>query len=241
MSATQIIAERPQAHDERALVGVGIPDELVALLLREGHILDVAKDVDDAHAGGDGSNVHITGLLDRVLGMMEAGIRPVYVFDGRPPRLKSDELHARRQTQTAYREASFVARELGIDANARAARAAAVASAASAQLAEAETAAALTSLAAAAAARRVAEAAAAQNSLAAAVRGAIEAEAAATACAAAASTAAARAASTATARAAALRAPPAGARLVLAPREVETIDLCSGATERPASTLDDVY
>lgn len=40
---------------------------------------------------------HIIGMLTRTIKLMEAGIKPVYVFDGKPPDLKLGELEARRQ------------------------------------------------------------------------------------------------------------------------------------------------
>lgn len=40
---------------------------------------------------------HIIGMLTRTIRLMEAGIKPVYVFDGKPPDLKLGELEARRQ------------------------------------------------------------------------------------------------------------------------------------------------
>lgn len=38
---------------------------------------------------------HIQGFLSRTVKMMELGIKPVYVFDGKPPELKSEELKSR--------------------------------------------------------------------------------------------------------------------------------------------------
>merc|ERR1712113_589186 len=40
---------------------------------------------------------HIIGMLTRTIRLMEAGIKPVYVFDGKPPELKLQELAARRE------------------------------------------------------------------------------------------------------------------------------------------------
>jgi len=40
---------------------------------------------------------HIIGMLTRTLRLMEAGIKPVYVFDGKPPELKLHELQTRRE------------------------------------------------------------------------------------------------------------------------------------------------
>jgi len=39
---------------------------------------------------------HIIGMLTRTIRLMENGIKPVYVFDGKPPELKLGELDARR-------------------------------------------------------------------------------------------------------------------------------------------------
>jgi flap endonuclease-1 len=40
---------------------------------------------------------HIGGFLNRTLRMLEAGIKPVYVFDGKPPEFKSAELQDRKE------------------------------------------------------------------------------------------------------------------------------------------------
>ncbi len=40
---------------------------------------------------------HITGLLYRNINFLSLGIKPVYVFDGRPPSLKSAEIERRKQ------------------------------------------------------------------------------------------------------------------------------------------------
>merc|ERR1711972_988152 len=40
---------------------------------------------------------HIIGMLTRTIRLMENGIKPVYVFDGKPPELKLAELAERRQ------------------------------------------------------------------------------------------------------------------------------------------------
>jgi len=40
---------------------------------------------------------HIIGMLSRTIKLMESGIKPVYVFDGKPPELKMAELDARRE------------------------------------------------------------------------------------------------------------------------------------------------
>ncbi|MFH1306961.1 MAG: flap endonuclease-1 [Candidatus Micrarchaeota archaeon] len=40
---------------------------------------------------------HLTGLFYRSIKWLEAGIKPVFVFDGKPPELKSDTLNKRRE------------------------------------------------------------------------------------------------------------------------------------------------
>ncbi|HVM44382.1 MAG TPA: flap structure-specific endonuclease, partial [Candidatus Thermoplasmatota archaeon] len=52
---------------------------------------------------------HLSGLLYRTANLVEAGIRPVYVFDGKPPQLKRAVLEERRErkvvAQAEYEEA----------------------------------------------------------------------------------------------------------------------------------------
>lgn len=52
---------------------------------------------------------HISGILSRVVRLLENGIRPVYVFDGKPPELKSGELmkrsERRREAEAALKQA----------------------------------------------------------------------------------------------------------------------------------------
>ncbi|EZG74926.1 flap endonuclease 1 [Gregarina niphandrodes] len=58
---------------------------------------------------------HIAGMLSRAIRMLELGMKPVYVFDGKPPLLKSGEL-ARRKDRKAQAEAEMKeAKELGDD------------------------------------------------------------------------------------------------------------------------------
>ncbi|MEM1597232.1 MAG: flap endonuclease-1 [Pyrobaculum sp.] len=42
---------------------------------------------------------HISGLFYRTINLLEAGIKPVYVFDGKPPEFKLLELEERRRTK----------------------------------------------------------------------------------------------------------------------------------------------
>ncbi len=64
-------------------------------------------------AGGEGQltndagevTSHLSGMLYRTIRMMEAGIKPIFVFDGKPPTLKSGELAKRKErTEAAQAE-----------------------------------------------------------------------------------------------------------------------------------------
>ena len=44
---------------------------------------------------------HLVGLFHRTIQFMEAGIKPVWVFDGKPPELKSKELEKRKEQKIA--------------------------------------------------------------------------------------------------------------------------------------------
>ncbi|MEM0042395.1 MAG: flap endonuclease-1 [Thermofilaceae archaeon] len=52
---------------------------------------------------------HLNGLFYRTINLLEKGIKPVYVFDGKPPELKAAELErrmkARREAEQKYMEA----------------------------------------------------------------------------------------------------------------------------------------
>ncbi|KFH04704.1 putative flap structure-specific endonuclease 1 [Toxoplasma gondii MAS] len=56
---------------------------------------------------------HIAGMLNRAIRLLEQGVRPVYVFDGKPPELKSGELAKRRELRESAQEAAEKAREEG--------------------------------------------------------------------------------------------------------------------------------
>ena len=47
---------------------------------------------------------HLTGMLYRTIRMLEAGIKPVFVFDGKAPTMKSGELAKRKERQKAAEE-----------------------------------------------------------------------------------------------------------------------------------------
>ena len=46
-----------------------------------------------------GVTSHLSGLFYRTANIIEAGVRPVYVFDGKPPEMKKDTVIRRRETR----------------------------------------------------------------------------------------------------------------------------------------------
>ena len=56
---------------------------------------------------------HIQGLFNRTIRFLTEGIRPVYVFDGKPPSIKSGELGKRREKREKAQEALRKASEDG--------------------------------------------------------------------------------------------------------------------------------
>ncbi|KAL7073013.1 hypothetical protein ACQ4LE_007677 [Meloidogyne hapla] len=56
---------------------------------------------------------HLNGLFYRTIRMMENGIKPVYVFDGKPPELKSDELDKRSEKRAEATQQLAEATEKG--------------------------------------------------------------------------------------------------------------------------------
>lgn len=55
---------------------------------------------------------HLSGLFFRVSNFLENGMRPVFIFDGKPPEFKSETLSKRRdlkkKAEDAYKEAVFI-------------------------------------------------------------------------------------------------------------------------------------
>lgn len=56
---------------------------------------------------------HIIGMLSRTIRLMENGIKPVFVFDGKPPELKLNELQARRLKREEANKSLEAAKEEG--------------------------------------------------------------------------------------------------------------------------------
>lgn len=51
---------------------------------------------------------HIQGMFNRTIRLMSSGIKPVYVFDGKPPQMKGGEL-AKRMARRAKAESELAA------------------------------------------------------------------------------------------------------------------------------------
>ena len=47
---------------------------------------------------------HLMGFLNRTTSLLAIGIKPVFIFDGTPPELKSDEIAARRERRKKQKE-----------------------------------------------------------------------------------------------------------------------------------------
>ena len=56
---------------------------------------------------------HIQGLFNRTIRFLTEGIRPVYIFDGKPPQIKSGELLKRRDKRDKAQAALKTAQEDG--------------------------------------------------------------------------------------------------------------------------------
>lgn len=62
----------------------------------------------------DGSTTsHLMGMFYRTIRLVENGIKPVYVFDGKPPQMKSGELNKRKERREEAEKALAKATEEG--------------------------------------------------------------------------------------------------------------------------------
>lgn len=57
---------------------------------------------------------HLMGTFYRTIRLVENGIKPVYVFDGKPPELKSGELSKRAERREEAQKALEKAEEAGM-------------------------------------------------------------------------------------------------------------------------------
>lgn len=56
---------------------------------------------------------HLVGLFPRTIRILEYGIKPIFVFDGKPPLLKKQELERRREVKAKAKEKYELAKEEG--------------------------------------------------------------------------------------------------------------------------------
>ncbi|KAH0472692.1 MAG: hypothetical protein KVP17_003263 [Porospora cf. gigantea B] len=77
------------------------------IAIREGESFTTLQNAD----GQDTS--HISGFLSRTIRFMEAGIKPIYVFDGKPPEIKLEELQKRKALRTQATSAFEAAKDAG--------------------------------------------------------------------------------------------------------------------------------
>ncbi len=65
--------------------------------------LTTIRGIDGSPLADDQGRVtsHLAGLLNRSVNLLSLGIRPVFVFDGKPPSLKSAEIERRRRAKKA--------------------------------------------------------------------------------------------------------------------------------------------
>lgn len=59
-------------------------------------------------------NSHLMGTFYRTIRLLENGIKPVYVFDGKPPQMKSSELEKRADRRQEAQKSLEKAEEDGI-------------------------------------------------------------------------------------------------------------------------------
>ncbi len=57
---------------------------------------------------------HLSGILYRMTNLVEAGVKPVFVFDGKPPELKSGTIEKRSQIRESAKIKATEAREKGL-------------------------------------------------------------------------------------------------------------------------------
>ena len=60
---------------------------------------------------------HLSGLFYRTINLVESGIRPVYVFDGKPPDLKIETLHKRKVVREEAKKRAIRAKVEGREAD----------------------------------------------------------------------------------------------------------------------------
>lgn len=77
---------------------------LIAVRQRDGEVLQ--------NEAGETTS-HLMGFFYRTIRMVENGIKPCYVFDGKPPELKSGVLKQRFERREEAKEGEGEAKEIG--------------------------------------------------------------------------------------------------------------------------------
>ena len=90
--------EAPRCFKEQAIDGLfGRKIAIDASMAIYQFLIAVRQGADQlTNASGDATS-HITGMFYRTIKLLEAGVKPIYVFDGKPPEFKSGELLKRRE------------------------------------------------------------------------------------------------------------------------------------------------
>ena len=83
--------------------------------------LAIIRGMDGGHLKDSQGRVtsHVSGLFYRNVNLLELGIKPVYVFDGKPPELKTEEIRRRSEQRREARDQYLRALQAGDTAQAR--------------------------------------------------------------------------------------------------------------------------
>ena len=90
--------EAPRCFKEQAIDGLfGRKIAIDASMAIYQFLIAVRQGADQLTNADGVATSHITGMFYRTIKLLEAGVKPIYVFDGKPPEFKSGELLKRRE------------------------------------------------------------------------------------------------------------------------------------------------
>ena len=90
--------EAPRCFKEQAIDGLfGRKVAIDASMAIYQFLIAVRQGADQLTNADGVATSHITGMFYRTIKLLEAGVKPIYVFDGKPPEFKSGELLKRRE------------------------------------------------------------------------------------------------------------------------------------------------
>ncbi|HMK46629.1 MAG TPA: flap endonuclease-1 [Methanocella sp.] len=77
--------------------------------------LSIIRQQDGAPLADDRGNVtsHLSGIIYRVTNLVEEGVKPIFVFDGKPPSFKAETIKARMEVREAAKQLYEAARASG--------------------------------------------------------------------------------------------------------------------------------